>query len=208
MHFCVCTWIMHVTLWAVGLQWHKMNRKCPDHPSSSLLTTAAERNKVSTGCYFFTSFSLFTPSYECICDRFDWRQCWHSCVGIFKWNFDHFFWETVSDVKKSVLTCGSRTRLTCRILIDLCSTDTVQVEGICIGTRNCVKCEGIFINVWLPCMVNVQDSARYTKNMTYSNKYFFTNCPKCTILMDLLYLAGFSQISSQMLWVLEQGTVN
>ena len=37
---------------------------------------------------------------------------------------------------------------------------------------------------------------------------FFTNCPKCNILIDLLYLAGFSQISSQMLWVLEQGTVN
>ena len=105
----------------------------------------------------------------------------------------------MSDVKKSVLMCGSHTRLTCRILIDLCSTVTVQVEATCIGTRNCVKCEGIFINVWLPCKVNMQDSARYTRNMTYSNKYFFTNCTKCNILIDLLYLAGFSQISSQML---------
>ena len=57
-------------------------------------------------------------------------------------------------------------------------------------------------------MVNMQDSARDTRNLTYSNKYFFTNCPKCNILIDWLYLAGFSQISSQMLWVLEQGTVN
>ena len=44
---------MHITICAVGLQWHKMNRKCPEHPSSSLLTTAAERRKVSTGCYSF-----------------------------------------------------------------------------------------------------------------------------------------------------------
>ena len=30
---CSCTWIVHVTLCAVGLQWHKMNKKCPEHPS-------------------------------------------------------------------------------------------------------------------------------------------------------------------------------
>ena len=51
---------MHVTLCAVGLQWNKMNRKCPEHPSSSLLTTAAERSKVSTGCFLFAYF-VFSP---------------------------------------------------------------------------------------------------------------------------------------------------
>ena len=50
---CSCTWIVHVTVCAVGLQWHKMCRKCPEHPSSFLLTTAAEKNKVYTVCYFF-----------------------------------------------------------------------------------------------------------------------------------------------------------
>ena len=55
-----CTWTMHGTLCAVGLQWHKMNRKCPDQPSSSLLTTAAEGNKLPTGCYFFACL-VFSP---------------------------------------------------------------------------------------------------------------------------------------------------
>ena len=50
----------HIKLCAVGLQWHKMYRKCPEHPSSSLLTTAAERNKLSTGCYFFSDL-VFSP---------------------------------------------------------------------------------------------------------------------------------------------------
>ena len=50
---------MHLTLCAVGLQWHKMNRKCPEHPSSSLLTTVAERNKLPTGCFLF-SFLVFS----------------------------------------------------------------------------------------------------------------------------------------------------
>ena len=58
--FCSCTWIVHVTVCAVGLQWHKTYRKCPQHPSSSLLTTAAERIKLSTGCYFFV-FLVFSP---------------------------------------------------------------------------------------------------------------------------------------------------
>ena len=49
---------MHFTLCAVKLQWHKMYRKCPLHPSSSLLTTAAEEKQ--TGCYFF-SFLVFSP---------------------------------------------------------------------------------------------------------------------------------------------------
>ena len=38
---------MHVTLCAVGLQWHKMKRKSPQHPSSSLLTTAVEEKQTS-----------------------------------------------------------------------------------------------------------------------------------------------------------------
>ena len=50
---CSCTWTVHITVCAVGLQWHKMCRKCPQHPRSSLPTTAAERIKLFTGCYFF-----------------------------------------------------------------------------------------------------------------------------------------------------------
>ena len=52
---CSCTWTVHVTVCAVGLQWHKMCRKCPDHPSSSLFTTATQTIKLFTGCYFFVS---------------------------------------------------------------------------------------------------------------------------------------------------------
>ena len=40
---------------------------------------------------FFCLFGLFTPWYECVCDRFDCRICYDSCAGIFKWNFDLFF---------------------------------------------------------------------------------------------------------------------
>ena len=39
---------------------HKTYSKCPKHPSSCLITTAAERNKVSTGCYFFACL-VFSP---------------------------------------------------------------------------------------------------------------------------------------------------
>ena len=35
-------------------------RKCPQHPSSSFLTTAAERNKLPTGSYFFACL-VFSP---------------------------------------------------------------------------------------------------------------------------------------------------
>ena len=51
---------MHITICAVGLQWHKMNRKWPQHPSICLLTTAADRSKVSTGCYLSTCL-VFSP---------------------------------------------------------------------------------------------------------------------------------------------------
>ena len=40
------------------------------------------------------------------------RQCCNSCAGIFKWNFDHFLWETVSDMNESGLMCGSCAQLT------------------------------------------------------------------------------------------------
>ena len=88
---CVCIWIMHITLCSVGLQWHKMNRKCPEHPSSSLLTTAVEEKQTSHRLLFLFFFGLFTPWYECFCDRLNCRQCCHSCAGIFKWNFDDIF---------------------------------------------------------------------------------------------------------------------
>ena len=54
-------WTMHIRLFSVPMQWHKMYRKCPEHPSSRLLTTAAERNKLPTGLLFLFFFALFTP---------------------------------------------------------------------------------------------------------------------------------------------------
>ena len=51
---------VHITLCAVELQWHKMYRKCPQHPSSSFLTTAAERNKLPTGSFLFACL-VFSP---------------------------------------------------------------------------------------------------------------------------------------------------
>ena len=125
---------MHITLCAVELQWHKMHRKCPQHPSSSLLTTAAEEKQTSHRLLFLFFFGLFTPWYECICDRFDCRICCDSCAGIFKWNFNDFLWETVSDMKESRLTCGSCTQLMCSILLDL------PLSVICI----CIKCPNSF----------------------------------------------------------------
>ena len=104
---------MHLTLCAVGLHWHKMYRKCPEHPSSSLLTTAAERNRVSTGCYFFSPL-LFSPRY----------------MNVFVTDL------TVDNVVTYVQGFSSG------ILIILFE-------------KLCVPCEGIWINVWLPCMVKL-----------------------------------------------------
>ena len=42
----------------------------------------------------------------------------------------------------------------------------------------CVKCEGISINVWLLCMVNLQNFVRYTTNVTHLSKYFFHKLSK------------------------------
>ena len=113
---------MYVTLCAVGLQWYKMNRKCPEHPSSSLLTTAAERNKVSTGCYFFACL-VFSP---------------HD-VNVFVTDF----------------------------ILDNAVT---YMQGFSSGIlmilfeKLCLKCEGIWINMWLPYTVNVQNVvARHCK---------------------------------------------
>ena len=55
-----CTWTVHVTVCAVGLEWDKMCRKCPEYPSSSFLTTDSGRNNVLTGCYFFACL-VFSP---------------------------------------------------------------------------------------------------------------------------------------------------
>ena len=51
---------MHVTLCDVGLQWHKMNRKYPEHHSSSLLTTAVEEKQISHRLLFIF-FLVFSP---------------------------------------------------------------------------------------------------------------------------------------------------
>ena len=82
---CSYIWTVHITLFAVGLQWHKMYRKWPQHPSSSLLTRAAEEKQTSHRLLFLFFFGFFTSCYECICDRFDCRICCDSCAGIFKW---------------------------------------------------------------------------------------------------------------------------
>ena len=111
-----------------------MYRKCPQHPSSSLLTTAAEEKQTSHRLLFLSLFGLFTPWYECVFDRFDCRICYDSCAGIFKWNFDDFPWETVSDMKESRLMCGSHAQLMCSILLDL------PLSVICI----CIKCPNLF----------------------------------------------------------------
>ena len=95
-------------------------------------------------------FGLFRPWYKCICDRFDWRQCCDWCVGIFKWNFDNFFVRNcVWNMKESGLTCGSHAQITCR---------DFQMEFWSFYLRNCVRYEGIWINMWLSCTVNVQHS--------------------------------------------------
>ena len=127
-------WTVHITLCAVELQWHKMYRKFPQHPSSSLLTTAAEEKQTFHRLLFLFFFGLFNPWYECICDSFDFRICCDSRAGIFKWNFDDFLWETVSDMKESRLTCGSCAQLMCSILLDL------PLSVICI----CIKCPNSF----------------------------------------------------------------
>ena len=137
-----------------------------------------ETNFPQVAFVFF--FGLFRPWYECICYRFDCRMCCDSHAGIFKWNFDYFLWETRCNVKESRLTCGSHAQLMCRILLDLPENVNIQIN---ISFTNCLKCgnfrvicliyEGIWINLWLPCTVNVQDFVRSTRKCKYSNKYFF-----------------------------------
>ena len=41
-------------------------------------------------------------------DRFDYRQCCDSCAGIFKWNFDHFMLETVTN---ALISWGKNTKI-------------------------------------------------------------------------------------------------
>ena len=103
-----------------------MNRKCPEHPSSWLLTTAAEEKQTSHTLLFLFFFGPFRPWYECICDRFNCRQCCDSCVGIFKWNFDLFILETVWNVKESGVRywnteCCTLTMHGSHTLIKICS---------------------------------------------------------------------------------------
>ena len=165
---CVCMWIMHVRQCVVGLHGHKMYRKCPEHLSSTLLTTAVKEKQTSHRLLFLCLFSLFTKKYECICYRFYCRQCCHSSAGIFKWNFDDFLWETVWNVKESELTCGSYAWLMCSI--------------------QCGDLDGILINVWLLCTVNVQHSVLYTKNLTHSDKYFFYKLSQvCNLGLSVSY---------------------
>ena len=108
--------------------------------ASSLLTTAAERIKLFTG-WFLCLFGLFTPWYECICDRFYCRLCCHSRTGIFKWNFDQFLSETVCEMWRNLDLRGAHVH-------------SKHVAPMHVGVL-CVKCEGILINVWLMYTVNM-----------------------------------------------------
>ena len=112
---CVCTWIMHVTLCAVGLQWHKMNRKCPEHPSSSLLTTAAEEKQTSHRLLFLF-FLVFSPHdmNVFVTDFIVHNVVTH--VQGFSSGILIIFFEKLWNVKESWLTCGSRARLMCSSL--------------------------------------------------------------------------------------------
>ena len=110
---CTCTWTMYVTVCAVGLQWQKLCKKCPEHLSSSLLTTAAERIKLFTGCHFFACL-VFSP---------------HD-MNVFVTDF------TVDYVVTHVQGFSSG------ILTNFCQ-------------KLCVKCEGIWYNVWLTYTVNM-----------------------------------------------------
>ena len=130
-----------VALCAVALQYLKIYRKCPHHPSSiCFLTTAAERNRVSTGCYFFACL-VFSP---------------HD-MNVFLTDF------IVENIVTHVQGFSSG------ILI-------IYFEKLC--DKLCVKCEGILINVWLLCMVNMQNFVRYTTNVTHLSKYFFHKLSK------------------------------
>ena len=135
---CSYTWTVHITLFAVGLQWCKMLRKCPQHPSSCSLTTAAEEKQTSHRLLFLFFFGFFTSWYESICNRFDCRICCDSFAGIFKWILMILF-EKLSNMKESRLLCSSRAQLTCSILLDL------PLSVICI----CIKCSNLFIKTSL-----------------------------------------------------------
>ena len=69
---------------------HKTYRKCPKHPSSCLLTTAAERNKVSTGCYFFTCLVFSSHDVNAFVTDLIVDNATHMHRFSNLWNFDHF----------------------------------------------------------------------------------------------------------------------
>ena len=127
-------WIMHITICAVRLQWHKMNWKWPEHPSSCFLTTAAERNKLPTGCYFFACLVFSPHDMNVFVTNFTVEYAMTHVQGFSSGILIFFFWETVSDMKESWLMCGSCAQLTCSILLDL------PLSLICI----CIKCPNLF----------------------------------------------------------------
>ena len=87
--FCSYTWITHVTVCAQNEQ------EIPWSSQQQLAHNSCWEKQSFDRLLFLCLFGLFTPSYECICDRFHQRQCCDSRAGIFKWNFDHFLLETV-----------------------------------------------------------------------------------------------------------------
>ena len=76
---CSCMWTVHIIVCAVGLEWHKMNRKCPEQLAHNRFWEKQSFHRL----LFLCLFGVFPPWYECICDRFHCKQSFNSCVGIF-----------------------------------------------------------------------------------------------------------------------------
>ena len=68
-----------------------------DHTSKEIIPSAAcsQQKQTFHMLLFLCLCDLLTFKYECLCDRFYCRQCYHSCAGFFKWYFIDFLWETV-----------------------------------------------------------------------------------------------------------------
>ena len=78
-------------LCAVPLQWHKMSRKCPDHPSRSFLTSAGDRIKFFTGCYFFACLVFSPHDMSVFVTDFTCRPCCQLTCRDFQVEFWWFF---------------------------------------------------------------------------------------------------------------------
>ena len=73
------------TLGCVNVYWN--GTKCTGNALSIRATAWSQQIGEKQSFHmslFLYLFGLFNLSYECICDRFDYRQCCNSHAGIFK----------------------------------------------------------------------------------------------------------------------------